>query len=143
MPGRLAAIASTSPAWASEVTSTTPSGPLVRPRATRSAKNAFHAAAVSQVATLTPSTSRWPSAFTPVATSTTALTTRSLSRTFIVSACAAMNVNGPASVSGRVVNAVTCSSRSAAIRETCDFGSEVIPRVWTSLSTRRVETLSR
>ena len=30
--------------------------------------------------------------------------------------------------SGRVRNAVTCSSRSAAIRETCDFDKLVIPR---------------
>jgi hypothetical protein len=38
---------------------------------------------------------------TPVATSTTALITRPPSRTFIVSASAATNVNGPASPSGR------------------------------------------
>ena len=103
-PGRLAAIASTSPAWASEVTSFTPA----RPRATRSAKNTFQASLVSLVATFTPRTSRWPSALTPVATSTTALTTRPTSRTFIVNASAATNVNGPASPSGRVRNAVTC-----------------------------------
>ena len=40
-------------------------------------------------------------------------------------------------------NALTCSSRSAAIRETCDFDNDVMPRVVTSLSIRRVETPSR
>lgn len=103
----------------------------------------FHACLVSLVATLTPSTSRCPSALTPVATRTTALTTRPCSRTFIVNASAATNVNGPASPSGRVRNAATCSSRSAAIRETCDLLSEVMPRLATSLSIRRVDTPSR
>jgi hypothetical protein len=77
------------------------------------------------------------------ATSTTALTTRPCSRTFIVNASAATNVNGPDSPSGRVRNAATCSSNSAAIRETCDFDSEVIPSVATSLSIRRVDTPSK
>lgn len=81
--------------------------------------------------------------FTPVATSTTALTARPFSRTFIVNASAAMNANGPASPSGRVRNAVTCSSSSLAIRETCDLLSEAMPSVATSLSIRRVETPSR
>lgn len=43
----------------------------------------------------------------------------------------------------RVRNAVTCSSRSAAIRDTCDFDSDVIPSVCTSLSIRRVDKPSR
>ena len=71
------------------------------------------------------------------------LTTRLFSRTFIVNASAATKVNGPASARGRVRNAVTCSSRSWAIRETCDFDKLVIPNVATSLSIRRVETPSR
>jgi hypothetical protein len=121
------------------VTSRTPD----RPRATRSAKNTFHASFVSLVATLTPRTSRCPSPLTPVATSTTALTTRPFSRTFIVNASAATNVNGPTSPSGRVRNAATCSSRSAAIRETCDLDSDVIPKLVTNLSIRRVDTPSR
>ena len=52
-------MASTSPWWASLVTSRTPPSP----RATRSAKNEFHAAPVSEVATRRPRTSRRPSAF--------------------------------------------------------------------------------
>lgn len=145
VPGRFAAIASTRPRWASEVTSSTPD----RPRATRSAKNPFQACPVSLVTTFSPRTSRWPSVYTPVATSTTALTTRPFSRTFplvrqgIVNASAATKLNGPVSASGRLRNAVTCSSRSASIRETCDFDKLVMPRVCTSLSTRRVETPSR
>ena len=103
----------------------------------------FHACRVSLVATLIPRTSRWPSAFTPVATSTAAFTTRPSSRTFIVNASAATNVNGPESASGRVRNAVTWVSRSAAISDTCDFDNEVIPNVWTSLSIRRVDTPNR
>ena len=69
--------------------------------------------------------------------------TRPPSRTFIVSASAATNVNGPASPRGRWRNWSTCSSRSAAIRDTCDFDSEWIPSVLTSLSIRRVETPAR
>jgi len=91
---------------------------------------------------VTPSTSRCPSAFTPVATRTTAFTTRPCSRTFIVNASTATNTNGPASARGRVRNAVTCSSRSAAIRETCDLDSPSMPRDCTSLSIRRVDTPS-
>ena len=79
----------------------------------------------------------------PVARSTTALTTRPFSRTFIVNASAATKVNGPDSLKERVRNAVTCASSSAAIRETCDFDKLVMPRVCTSLSIRRVETPSR
>lgn len=57
VPGRVAPIASTSPSWASEVTS--PTGPsLVRPRATRSRKNASQPACVSLVAVWMPRISR-------------------------------------------------------------------------------------
>ena len=44
---------------------------------------------------------------------------------------------------GRWRNWSTCSSSSAAIRETCDFEREWIPSVFTSLSIRRVETPAR
>ena len=74
-----------------------------RPRATRSAKNVCQAGPVSEVATLIPRTSRWPSTLIPVATNTTALTTRPFSRTFMVNASAATKVNGP--VAGRAQEA--------------------------------------
>ena len=138
-PARLAAIASRRPAWASEVTKRTPD----RPRATRSAKNSFHAAPVSAVATRMPRTSRWPSPLTPVASSATALMTRPPSRTFMVSASAVTNVNGPASVRGRWRKSSTIESRSAAIRDTWDFESPSIPNVFTSLSIRLVLTPAR
>ena len=70
------------------------------------------------------------------------LTTRPPSRTFIVNASAATNVYGPAS-SGRVRNASTWASRSAAITLTWDFDNRVIPRDSTSFSIRRVETPNR
>ena len=112
-------------------------------RATRSRKNASQPAPSSLVVTCTPRISRCPSALTPVATSTCTGTTRPPSRTLSTSASAATNVNGPASSSRRVRNCSTCSSSSLAITETCDFDRPVIPRVWTSLSIRRVETPSR
>ncbi len=141
VPGRVAPIASTRPACASEVTR--PTGPAwVRPRATRSRKNASHPAWVSEVAVCTPRTSRYPSAPTPVATMTATLTTRPFSRTFITSASAATNVYGPAS-RGRVRNAATWASSSLAISETWDLLSPVIPKVRTSLSIRRVLTPRR
>ena len=65
--------------------------------------------------------------------STTALTTRPPSRTFIVSASAATNVNGPAWPRGRWRKASTCSSSSVAIRETWDLDRALMPRVLTSL----------
>jgi hypothetical protein len=89
-----------------------------------------------------PRTSRCPSAFTPVATIAWMLTTRPPSRTLSTRASAATNVYGPAS-RGRVRNASTCASRSAAMTETWDFESRVMPRVSTSFSIRRVETPSR
>ena len=108
-----------------------------------SAKYVFHACLVSLVATLTPRTSRCPSAFTPVATSTWTGTTRPPSRTFKTRASAATKVNGPDSSRRRVRNCSTCSSSSLAITETWDFDRPVIPRVCTSLSMRRVLTPSR
>ena len=131
-------MASTSPRWASLVTSATP----VRPRATRSRKNASQPAPSSALVTCSPSSSRCPSALTPVAISACTLTTRPASRTLSTSASAARNRYGPAS-SGRLRNAATWTSRSAAIAETCDFDSRVIPNDSTSFSIRLVETPSR
>jgi hypothetical protein len=88
-----------------------------------------------------PRISRRPSALTPVAIRTWVLTTRPPSRTFIVSASAARNVEGPAS-SGRVRKSSTWASSSLVITETCDFESRVMPRV-SSFSIRRVETSNR
>lgn len=48
-----------------------------------------------------------------------------------------------AGASGRARNACTCSSRSLAIADTCDFDSRVIPKESTSFSIRRVLTPSR
>ncbi len=131
-------MASTRPACASEVTKATPD----RPRATRSRKNANQDAQVSAVATCRPMTSRYPSLLMPVATRVDTFTTRPPSRTFIVKASAATNVCGP-SLSRRVRNSCTCSSSSAAITETWDLDRPVMPKDWTSLSIRRVETPSR
>jgi hypothetical protein len=64
-------------------------------------------------------------------------------RIFIVGAPVAKNVNGLASPRGRWRNWLTCSSKSVAIRDTCDLDSERLPRVLTSLSIRRVETPAR
>ena len=58
------------------------------------------------------------------------------------SASAATNRYGP-SLSGRVRNAATCSSRSLAISLTVDLLSPVMPRVRTSMSILRVLTPSR
>ena len=44
---------------------------------------------------------------------------------------------------GRLRKEATCSSSSAAMRETCDFESELMPKVPISLSMRRVETPAR
>lgn len=98
----------------------------VRPRAVRSPKLPSQPAPSSAEETWMPRTWRCPSALTPVATM----------------ASAATNVYEPAS-SGRVRNASTWASRSAAITETWDFESRVIPRVSTSFSIRRVETPRR
>ena len=99
--------------------------------------------ALAGVATRRPRTSRCPSALTPVAVRTTALTTRPPSRTFRVRASAATKMKGPASPRGRLRKEATCSSSSAAMRETCDFESELMPKVPISLSMRRVETPAR
>ena len=76
-PGSTAAMAPFNPSWASETTSCTPD----RPRATRPRRNAVHPAPSSTVITSTPSTSRFPSAFTPVASTTATFCTRPSSRT--------------------------------------------------------------
>ena len=65
----------------------------------------------------TPSTSRYPSLFTPVATMTATFTTRPPSRTFMVRASAATNVYGPWS-SGRLRKSATSWSSSPAITDT-------------------------
>jgi GNAT acetyltransferase-like protein len=85
---------------------------------------------------LRPRISRCPSLLTPVASRAWTLTTRPPSRTFSTSASAARNVYGPAS-SGRVRKSSTTASRSAAITDTCDLLSRVMPRVSTSFSIRR------
>ena len=76
------AIASFSPSWASEVTSSTPESP----RATSPRRKPSQKAPSSLVPTSMPSTSRLPSAFTAVATTTLTSTMRPPSRTFWVSA---------------------------------------------------------
>lgn len=73
-------------------------------------------------------------AVTPVATRQTAFTTRPPSRTFIVRASSATNVNGPTVSKGRCRNASTWVSSSAAIGETCDLLNALSPNVLTSLS---------
>jgi len=77
--------------------------------------------------TCSPRISRFPSPFTPAASSACTFTTRPPSRTFRTSASAATNVYGPTS-SGRVRNASTWASRSRAISLTWDRDSRVIPR---------------
>lgn len=62
-PGSVEAIASTSPACASEITKRTPE----RPRATSPRRNAVHPAPSSVVMSSTPKISQLPWAFTPVA----------------------------------------------------------------------------
>ncbi len=69
--------------------------------------------------------------------------TRPPSRTSIVNASAARNVNGPAASNSRCRNWSTCWSSSVAIRETCDFDKGWILNVFTSLSIRRVDTPAR
>ena len=137
-PGRVAPIASVRPRWASEVTRATPD----RPRAVRSRKNPSHPAPSSAEVTCRPRISRCPSALTPVASRACTPTTRPPSLTFSTSASAATNVYGPAS-SGRVRKSSTTASSSAAITETCDLDSRVMPSDSTSFSIRRVETPSR
>ena len=81
-PGSVAAIASTRPGCASELTSLTPA----RPRATRPRTKASQAAPSSAVTTSRPSDSRKPSALTPTAWTTQTLTVRPPSRHFTTSA---------------------------------------------------------
>jgi hypothetical protein len=89
-----------------------------------------------------PRTSRCPSALTPVATSTTALITRPPSRTFIVSASAATNVNGPASP-GAVAELLDVLVEVLGHPGDLRLRQRVMPNVLTSLSIRRVETPAR
>jgi hypothetical protein len=63
-PVKTAPIDFFSPSWESGTTSVTP----LRPRATRPLKNAVQPAPSSALMTSTPRISRWPSAFTPAAT---------------------------------------------------------------------------
>lgn len=71
----------------------------------------------------------------------TALMTRPPSRTFMVRASAEGERAGL--VQGAVAELVTCSSRSVAMRLTCDFDRRSMPKVLTSLSMRRVLTPAR
>jgi hypothetical protein len=137
-PGRAAAIASTSPRWASEMTSRTPA----RPRAVNERRNPSQPAPSSSLATSRSSTSRCPSPLTPTAISACTLTVRPPSRTLTVNASHHTNVYGPAS-SGRLRNASTCASRYCAISETCDLDRRAMPSCSTSFSSRRVDTPSR
>src|SRR5205814_2349121 len=75
-PGSVAAIASTRPGCAPELTSLTPA----RPRATKPRTNASQAAPSSAVTTSRPSDSRKPSLLTPTACTTQTLTVRPPSR---------------------------------------------------------------
>lgn len=131
-------MASTRPAWASEMTSWTPD----RPRAIRERRKASQPAPSSAVATSMPRISRWPSALTPTAISAWTLMIRPPSRTFCVRASTQTNEYGPAS-RGRLRKAATYSSRCLAIALTWDFDSWVTPRDSASFSTLRVETPSR
>lgn len=98
-------MASTRPAWASEMTSWTPD----RPRAISERRKASQPAPSSAVATSMPRISRCPSALTPTAMSAWTLMIRPPSRTFWVSAPTQTNAYGPAS-RGRLRKAATCSS---------------------------------
>ena len=119
------------------MTSCTPESPL----ATRERKKASQPAPSSLVTTSRPSTSRLPLALTPVAITTTTLTMRPPSRTFIVSPSTHTYVYGPAS-SGRVRNASTVTSRLLAISDTWLLEIPSMPNVLTMSSTRRVDTPS-
>ena len=136
-PGSTPAIAFFNPSCASEITSCTPE----RPRATSDRKNAVQPAPSSVVNTSTPSTSRCPSTFTPVAMTHATFTIRPPSRTFWVSASTHTYVYGPAS-KGLVRNASTITSRDLASSLTCDLEIPSIPIVATTSSTRRVLTPS-
>src|SRR2546427_8717933 len=66
------------PSWLSLITSFTPR----RPRRFRLRRNSVQNGSASLAPTLSPSTSRWPSVFTPTATITATLTMRPASRVF-------------------------------------------------------------
>lgn len=123
------------PSWVWLVIRNTP----VSPRAFKSWKKPFHDALDSAVATCMPSISRYPSALTPVASSTEHVTTRPPSRTVIVSASHDTKAYPPGS-SGRFLKSATMSSSSSAMRETCDFDMLAIPNVATRSFILRVET---
>jgi hypothetical protein len=66
------------PSWLSLITSFTPR----RPRRFRLRRNSVQNGSASLAPTFSPSTSRWPSVFTPTATITATLTMRPASRVF-------------------------------------------------------------
>jgi hypothetical protein len=72
------AAAALMPSWLSLMTSFTPR----RPRRFRLRRNSVQKGSASEVPTFSPSTSRWPSVFTPTATITATLTMRPASRVF-------------------------------------------------------------
>ena len=77
-PGKVAAIASFKPGWASDVMRATPE----RPRAFNPRRKSSHPAPSSDVTTSTPRTSRCPSALTPMAVSVATFTILPPSRLF-------------------------------------------------------------
>ena len=72
------AIAALIPSWLSLMTSLTPRRPL----RFRLLRNSVQNGSASEAPTFRPSTSRWPSVFTPTATITATLTMRPASRVF-------------------------------------------------------------
>ena len=75
---RTLATAALMPSWLSLITSLTPR----RPRRVRLRRNSVQNGSASLAPTFSPSTSRWPSVFTPTATITATLTMRPASRVF-------------------------------------------------------------
>jgi hypothetical protein len=134
----VAPIAATRPAWASLVTSLTPD----RPRAVVTVRSSASRPRPRWWTHPGPGFRGSARPLTPVAIKACTLTTRPPSRTSRTRASAATNVYGPAS-SGRVRKDSTAASSSLAITDTCDFDNEVMPRVSTRRSIRRVETPSR
>jgi hypothetical protein len=82
---------------------------------------------------------RCPSALTPVATSTTVDDPDVLADRY--RQCGGGNEgDGPTSPRGRVRNAATRSSRSAAMRDTCDFDKDVTPKLCELVHPTRADT---
>ena len=134
-PGRVASIAATRPLWSSLTTSCTPE----RPRSTRSRRNTVQAAASSAVKTSRPRISRWPSAFTALATTQADLAVRPSSRTLTARASShrygvGALVERPASGRRRPLSRGSRPSPGLALRDALDAS------VLTRPSTRRVET---